>query len=120
MKEDYESVDFVILGKVTDVKDLEYSKIESTLAYRLNPDYVDSAGYYVEINVTKEFKGSVPDKIIMTPDWSGCDFLFRKNSEYVIFGYRNKEGVYRTNICTKTSKMNKTKPNRLEAIIRNK
>lgn len=117
MKEDFDSVDYVIQGKVTDIKDLDYSNIESTLAYRLNPEYVDSAGYDVKINVTQKFKGFVPDTIIITPDWSGCDFLFRKNSEYVIFGYRNSDGHYRTNICTKTFKMDDTKLNRLKAVI---
>ncbi|WP_282958215.1 hypothetical protein [Halalkalibaculum roseum] len=117
MEEDFESVDFVIQGKVTDIKDLDYSNIESTLAYRLNPEYVDSAGYYVEINVSQKFKGSVPDTIIITPSWSGCDFFFRINSEYVIFGYRNSDGHYHTNICTKTFKLDDTKLNRFKAVI---
>lgn len=120
MKEDYKSVDFVIQGKVIKIKDLEYMRIKNTLTYRINPGYVDSTGYYVAINVSNEFKGSVPETLFITPEWTNCDFLFKKNIEYVIFGYKDSDNIYRTNLCTKTFEMNHKNMDQLKAILGDK
>lgn len=118
MKGDFKSVDFVIKGEVVGINDLKYSNIENTLTYRLNPEYVQTSGYSVQINVSTVFKGTSEETLVITPEWTNCDYLFEKNSKYVIFGYTDKNGHRRTNICTKTFKMNSKDMSRLKAILR--
>ncbi|NGP76985.1 hypothetical protein G3570_10095 [Balneolaceae bacterium YR4-1] len=117
MKDDFETVDFVIKGEIIGIKDLGYPNIENTLTYKLKRDYIESSGYFVQVNVSEVFKGSPQDTVTITPRWTNCDLLFEKNSEYIIFGYRDKDGNYRTNMCTNTFKMNSEDMSRLKAII---
>ena len=102
MEINFKEADFVVTAEAHKIKDLHYDNIESTFHYILNPDYVKSGGYFVEFKTQKELKGTVPSKFTITPDWSNCDYFFKKGKSYVIFGYKNSEEIYKINICTST------------------
>lgn len=118
MEINFKEADFVVTAKMHVIKDLQYNNIKSTFHYILNPDYVKSGGYFVEFKTQKTLKGTVPSKFTITPDWSNCDYFFKKGKSYVIFGYKNSEGKYKTNICTSTFlKRNSEKYEELKNIL---
>lgn len=118
MEANFEQADFVIIGEVQKIKDLTYRNIKNTFHYVLNPAYVKNGGYLVDISTKKVLKGSVPSTITLTPGWHNCDYYFKKDKKYVIFGFINEDGEYRTSICTSTFfKENSKKFEQLKKIL---
>ena len=78
IESDFLKSDFVIVGTLNKILDLNYGRIQDTMPYVVNPNYIDEGGYYVSLNVSNSLKGSVPPVIIITPDWSNCDYFFKK------------------------------------------
>jgi len=103
MRDDYQKSDFIILGRVIEIYDSKYEKISDIKNAELDTDYPEKKGYWVKFEIIKDFKNSESVKsIIVVPNWDNCDFLFKKNKEFVIFGSKTNSGEYKTSICKNT------------------
>lgn len=60
-------------------------------------------GQRVELLITRSWKGNVGEpSTIRTSRGGACGYSFEKGRQYLIFAFRDKEGLLWTDICTRT------------------
>ena len=98
-KEKYKACDFVISATVQYVKDSVANG--NFLFLKSDPAYWRHGGYHAVFKVNKIYKGDIKtDTIEITPNWSNCSQYFSTNSTYIIFGYKDSQGLFTTSICS--------------------
>jgi hypothetical protein len=107
LEEQFKEADIVFYAKVVNINDSQIDGYRSTLGFILDSIYTKQGGYQPELMVFKVYKGQFKKPLInkkyqFNSGWSICDVYFRKDQEYIIFGYFDEKGDIQTNVCTPT------------------
>tara|TARA_B110000285_G_C14675115_1_gene402124 strand:- start:79 stop:516 length:438 start_codon:yes stop_codon:yes gene_type:complete len=104
--EQFKKADVVFYAKVISINDSEVENFKNTLHYAMDSLYTEQGGYQPILKVFKTYKGKMSSKeIILKSNWRGCDVFFKRDSEYLIFGYIDDNGSIQTNICAGTDQV---------------
>ncbi len=83
--------------------DVVFSGVVQMVALPRSSDGNGTTVYSVAVN--RVWKGAVPASVSVTSAESSatCGIGLQKNGEYVIFGYKNADGTFSTNLCSGTA-----------------
>ena len=104
VEQHFQKADVVFYAKVTSINDKKIPGYKSTMHFLMDSLYADKAGYHPTLTIKNVYKGKILKKneVSLKSNWSLCDVLFKKNAEYVVFGYYDENGQIRTSVCTPT------------------
>jgi hypothetical protein len=93
------------MQKVKSINDRKVEGFRDTMHFIMDSLYAEKGGYHPTMEVKKIFKGKMTSdsKIDIKSNWGLCDVFFEKDSEYVVFGYFDKDGQIQTSVCTPTT-----------------
>lgn len=105
LEEHFKKADIVFYGKVQSINDSQKYGYRDTMDFMMDSLYTDKGGYYATIEIKKVYKGKKYSKPQLDINSIGslCDVFFKKDSEYVVFGYVDQNEQIQTNICVPTT-----------------
>lgn len=105
LEEHFKKADIVFYGKVKSINDSQIDGFRDNMNFMMDSLYTDRGGYHPTIEIKKVFKGKkyAKPQVDIISNWSLCDVFFKKDSEYVVFGYFDQNEQIQTNICVPTS-----------------
>ncbi len=101
VKEAFEQASIVFYGRVEGVNDETVEGYTNTMHFAIDSLYTKKGGYFVNIKVKEVYKGKLSNDVPVhiKGSWGLCDVFFKKNMEYIVFGYVMPDGQIQTNVC---------------------
>lgn len=113
MPDELSNSELVFIGKVLRIKTPKSAKLTGKSGVSIEGQEITgiylAAQTNIRFKVIQKFKGTFSSQYVMVATSSGCcdcGFLFEKNTEYLVYAYKNKEGRLETSVCTRTKLKN--------------
>ena len=105
LEEHFKKADVVFYAKVKSINDRNVEGYRDTMHFIMDSLYTDKGGYHPTLLIKRTFKGKlkVDSEIDIKSIWGLCDVFFKRDSEYVVFGYIDKDGQIQTSVCVPTT-----------------
>jgi hypothetical protein len=106
IRENYKNADVVFYGRVIQVMDKTMDGYDDAYLITRDGAYLNDGGFFPSIQIIKKYRGKrkffKTGKIQIHQDWSLCDFFFKTGRYYLVFGFLDKNGILKTDVCTAT------------------
>jgi hypothetical protein len=109
LEQHFKKADIVFYAKVISITDKRTEGYNETMHFMMDSLYTNKGGYHPELKILKTIKGNFKPGTLINKTysfksrWSLCDIFFKKDSEYIVFGYFDEHGNIQTSVCTPTT-----------------
>jgi hypothetical protein len=105
LEQNFNKADIVFYAKVTSINDRQVEGFRDTMPFTMDSLYTDKGGYHPTLKIKKVYKGKINPrvKVNIKSNWGLCDVFFKSDTDYIVFGYFDKDGRIQTSVCTATT-----------------
>lgn len=101
--------ELVFTGKVVHINSPKSTKISGNIGVFIEGKEITgislTAPTSIKFRIIQNLKGTISTRYVTITTFSGCcdcGFTFQKNTEYLVYAYKNDEGRLETSVCTRT------------------
>jgi hypothetical protein len=105
LEQQFKKADIVFYAKVQSINDRQVDGFRDTMHFTMDSLYTDKGGYHPTLKVKEVYKGKLEQDIELNikSNWGLCDVYFKTDTDYIVFGYYDKDGLIQTSVCTPTT-----------------